>query len=237
MNAPGSVQMAIDTWLFNQHLAGNHPPTLRFYTWSVPSISLGCHQTRFPTSWRSLTWQGKPVELVRRPTGGRAVLHQGDLTYGIVTSGLSQNRQAAYGYLCEFLIQGWQSLGMELTYGQADRTYFKNPNCFGTKTAADLILENGAKLIGSAQLRRATTVLQHGSIRLAPDPTLWRQVFGEASSHQPRLSLPWQGEDLLAQLVSIFSQTAQAHFQMNLVAQPLTPPEWQEVLKCVAPPV
>ncbi|HEY9649888.1 MAG TPA: lipoate--protein ligase family protein, partial [Coleofasciculaceae cyanobacterium] len=79
--------MAIDQWLLEQHRIGNHPPVVRFYTWASPTISLGYHQRRWPVFWQQLTWQGIPLDLVRRPTGGRAVLHQGDLTYMVVTSG------------------------------------------------------------------------------------------------------------------------------------------------------
>ncbi|MFM6223876.1 MAG: lipoyl protein ligase domain-containing protein, partial [Dolichospermum sp.] len=152
--ASGSVQMAIDRWLLVQHESGKSPPILRFYTWSPPAISLGYHQRQYPEFWQNLIWKGQKLDLVRRPTGGRAVLHQGDLTYSVVTSGLRGNTLEIYTKICEFLIQGWRSLGIELYYGQAGRGYIHNPNCFGTATGADLVLADGSKLIGSAQLRR-----------------------------------------------------------------------------------
>ena len=104
--------MAIDEWLLKQHQSG-YLPTLRFYTWSPSAISLGYHQRKYPEDWQSLTWKGEEIDLVRRPTGGRAVLHYGDLTYAVVTSGLSGSRIEAYKKICEFLIQGWQNLGVE----------------------------------------------------------------------------------------------------------------------------
>ena len=165
----GKLQMAIDKWLLHQHLQGKIIPTLRFYTWQPVSISLGYHQKSYPEYWQNLTWQGTPVDIVRRPTGGRAVLHQGDLTYSLITSGLSGSRIESYKAICEFLIQGWRSLGIELSYGSAGRGYINNPNCFGTSTVADLILPNGKKFIGSAQARKQGTILQHGSMMLAPD--------------------------------------------------------------------
>ena len=173
--------MAIDRWLLEQHLSGNHPPTLRFYTWSSPTISLGYHQKQYPQHWQNLIWEGKKLDLVRRPTGGRAVLHQGDLTYAVVTSGLPGSRIEAYKKICEFLIQGWKNLGVYLHYGTAGRGYIHNPNCFGTATSADLVLPDKTKFIGSAQLRRRNVILQHGSIRLQPDPELFAQVFGVES--------------------------------------------------------
>lgn len=174
--------MAIDSWLLSRHAKGLEQRCLRFYTWRSPTISLGYHQRQFPHRWNQLQWQGRPVELVRRPTGGRAVLHQGDLTYALVTSGMKGSRREVYQQLCQFLIQGWRSLGIDLSFGEAGRGYIKNPNCFGTATAADLVTDDGYKLIGSAQVYRDGCILQHGSIRLAPDVELFEEVFGERLS-------------------------------------------------------
>jgi lipoate---protein ligase len=182
--ASGAVQMAVDTWLLDQHIQGKHPPTLRFYTWEPAAISLGYHQRHYPDHWNDLTWQGRSLDIVPRPTGGRAVLHQGDLTYAVITSGLNSNRMESYRQICEFLIQGWRSLGVELHYGKAGRGYIHNPNCFGTATAADLVMSNGYKLIGSAQKRQGNAILQHGSIRLNPDFSLFQQVF-QSDSIEP----------------------------------------------------
>jgi lipoate-protein ligase A len=219
--------MAIDTWLLDQHRQGRHPPTLRFYTWTPAAVSLGYHQKQYPTHWNTLTWQGHPVDLVRRPSGGRAVLHQGDLTYAVIGSGFAENRTQAYGQICRFLIEGWRSLGVELRYGQAQRGYVHNPNCFGTATAADLVLPNGVKLIGSAQVRRGSAILQHGSMRLAPDPDLYQTVFQDtmivthAAPDLPDslrgLSVAQQHQRLIATLTAACRQC----FQVELVEQPL----------------
>jgi lipoate---protein ligase len=181
ITASGSQQMAIDRWLLDRHCQGEHLPTLRFYLWEPIAISLGYHQKAYPSEWEQLRWNHRPIELVKRPTGGRAVLHQGDLTYAIITSGLSTKRRESYAQICRFLIQGWRSLGVELQYGDAGRGYIQNPNCFGTATAADLVMADGAKFIGSAQLHKDGAILQHGSMRLAQDADLFEQVFGERS--------------------------------------------------------
>ena len=178
----GAEQMAIDNWLLSQHAKGQIAPCLRFYTWRSPTISLGYHQRQFPQHWNNLRWKGQPVDLVRRPTGGRAVLHQGDLTYALITSGLKGSRRDIYQQLCQFLIQGWRSLGVDLSFGEAGRGYIKNPNCFGTATAADLVTNDGYKLIGSAQLYRDGCILQHGSMRISPDVELFAKVFDEKLS-------------------------------------------------------
>jgi len=216
--------MAIDTWLFDQHALGLHPPTLRFYTWCPPAISLGSLQKNWPQLWEDLIWQGQPVSLVRRPSGGRGVLHQGDLTYMVVISGLGHHRRQVYRRLCEFLIQGWRSLQVKLAYGQARETYHHNPNCFATATEADLVLADGSKFIGSAQAWRGRTVLQHGSIQLNPDPVLYETVFATPC---PRSSLPDLPIETITQALLAAAQTC---FQMQAQRQPLTPNEWRMIL-------
>lgn len=222
--------MAIDAWLLNQHDQGLIPSVLRFYTWSGPTISLGYHQHQWPQVWKHLSWQGQKVELVRRPTGGRAVLHQGDLTYTVVTSGLTGSRIQVYQRICEFLIRGWRSLGIDLSYGHGGRGYIHNPNCFGTATGADLILGDGTKLIGSAQLRRGTTILQHGSMLLEPEPNLFAQVFGIGCSVPAFQSLPLQEADLVQTVIEALMSSANQCFNAEFVHQPLSTSEWQAVL-------
>ncbi|WP_253188133.1 biotin/lipoate A/B protein ligase family protein [Leptolyngbya sp. 'hensonii'] len=222
LEADGCTQMAVDHWLFRQHALGHHPPTLRFYTWAPPAISLGRHQQQWPEHWNQLVWQGSPIDLVRRPTGGRAVLHQGDLTYAVITSGLVPDRVQAYRQICEFLIQGWRSLGLTLEYGEAKRGYIHNPHCFGTATQADLVLPDGTKLIGSAQLRQGNTVLQHGSMALQVDPVLMAQVFGQKPTPLPLLSQTATWENLLHQVVTTLTAALEDCFTIKVNVQPLS---------------
>ncbi len=221
--------MSIDQWLFKQHASGNHPPTLRFYTWSPVAISLGYHQRRYPDEWQQLTWHDQSVELVRRPTGGLAVLHQGDLTYAVITSGLSGNRMQSYQTICEFLIKGWQSLKVDLHYGQAGGNYIHNPNCFGTATVADLVMSDGAKLIGSAQLRQGNAILQHGSMRLEPNEELFDRVFENESANLPNLPLSMRGDSLIQTVMEALIQSASDYFDIRLESQPLTEIEWHTI--------
>ncbi|MTJ06436.1 biotin/lipoate A/B protein ligase family protein [Anabaena sp. UHCC 0204] len=218
--------MAVDRWLLTQHESGKHPPTLRFYTWSPPAISLGYHQRQYPEFWENLTWNGEKLDLVRRPTGGRAVLHQGDLTYSVVTSGLGGNRLDVYAKICEFLIQGWRSLGVELYYGQAGRGYIHNPNCFGTATGADLVLADGSKLIGSAQLRKGDAVLQHGSMRLNPDPDLFKKVFDQEYFSSAKFPQTINQETIINALIAAACDC----FAMEIEVKPLSEDEWDMIL-------
>ena len=224
----GPMQMAIDQWLLEQHRLGKHPPALRFYTWASPTISLGYHQRRWPAAWQQLTWQDLPIQLVRRPSGGRAVLHQGDLTYMVVTSGLIGKRLEVYQTICEFLLEGWRSLGIDLHYGTAGRGYIHNPSCFSTATVADLVTAEGYKLIGSAQLRRGKAILQHGSIRLEPDTQLFTQVFGEAAM-PINLPLTQRGDSLIQTVVDALTKAAADCFGVKLEVQPLSDEEWQVI--------
>ncbi|AFZ01850.1 lipoate--protein ligase family protein [Calothrix sp. PCC 6303] len=229
METSGNIQMAIDKWLFTQHLNGKHLPTLRFYIWSNPTISLGYHQNNYPESWENIVWQGKKLDLVKRPTGGRAVLHQGDLTYSVVTSGLSNSRILAYQKICEFLISGWEKLGISLSYGTAGRGYIHNPNCFGTATNADLVTQEGYKLIGSAQLRRNDVILQHGSMRLQPDEELFALVFGESISQSLNFPVDISIDDVTTALI----EAARDRFHAEFHVQGFSDAEWQEILSFV----
>ena len=217
IEASGATQMAIDRWLFQQHIEGNCPPTLRFYTWNPVAISLGYHQHHYPEFWRELKWQGQAIELVRRPTGGRAVLHQGDLTYMVVVSGLSGTRSQTYQQICSFLMAGWRSLGVNLDYGRAGRGYIKQASCFSSATSADLVTGNGYKFIGSAQFRRGNTILQHGAIALSHNPELYQQVFDEL----PIGFSPNQQWDRL-QIIETLKTAAQDCFDIELITQPLS---------------
>ena len=226
--------MAVDCWLLDQHRRGLQSSVLRFYTWSPPAISLGYHQRHWPDHWRQLTWQGRAIDIVRRPTGGRAVLHQGDSTYAIITSKLAGDRTEAYKTLCQFLIEGWGSLGVRLFYGEAGRGYSHNLNCFNTATAADLVTVSGFKLIGSAQLRQGNTILQHGSIRLDPNPCLFQQVFGiEPQPIGLPLALAQLSQAELRQVVvNALTTAAQTCFNLQLNLQPLSEAECEEALTC-----
>jgi lipoate---protein ligase len=221
----GAIQMSIDRWLLDQHSSGQIPPTLRFYTWSKPTISLGYHQRHYPEHWRSIIWQDSPVDLVKRPTGGRGVLHQGDLTYALIGSGFVGKRVEVYQQICQFLLDGWRSINVELGYGTAGTGYIHNPNCFGTATSADLVCADGYKLIGSAQLIKSGAILQHGSMRLNPDLELFKQVFDETIPHPPSdISQLTHG-----QIIDALINSAQQHFQVKFENEPLSDREWSEI--------
>jgi len=235
----GKMQMAIDRYLLEQHRNHNHPPTIRFYTWQPAAISLGYHQKEYPRAWHDLTWQGEPLDIIPRPTGGRAVLHQGDLTYSVVMSIPPGKRLKVYKQICEFLINGWRSLGIDLDYGTATKEYIKQHNCFATATGSDLVTAAGNKVIGSAQLRRGKAVLQHGSMILNTDPNLYQQVFGidlsqnlladiaPSQDRSTRLTENCSTDKIESRLI----EAAIATFKIDLAMQSLSSKEWQDIAR------
>ncbi len=222
----GKRQMAIDRWLLDQHENHGHPPTLRFYTWSRASISLGISQKRkkFPQRWQNLHYQGKPIDLIQRPTGGRGVLHQGDLTYSVIMSSDLKKVEDVYCYLCQFLIRGWKKLGVDIKFGKPNRDYMKSPNCFALATNADLVDSAGNKLIGSAQFKKGKYILQHGSMILNPDPDLYQQVF-RCSPPQPNIDRNLS----LETIVGALTETASEVFNCQFINQPLSAKELEQI--------
>lgn len=189
----GAWQMACDDWLLEQA-----QPAFRLYHWSRPSLSLGFHQRAIPTPWLALARQGR-LDLVRRPSGGRAVLHAGGLTYALVWPGAPRQRRLAYRQACSWLQQAFADLGQPLGFGGAGADT-AGPNCFATATDADLIHRGGAKRVGSAQFWRRGCLLQHGEILLQPAAELWQELFGEPPPHLS--PLPLQGAELEAALLA-----------------------------------
>ena len=209
------------TWLDRHSQDPQSPSILRFYRWNPTAISLGFHQKHYPDHWNAIAEQHH-LDIVRRPSGGRAVLHQGDLTYAVITNvevnGKERSHREMYEYICEFLIQGFAKLGIALTYGNSGRGYIHNPSCFSTATNADLVIADGRKLIGSAQVYRHNSVLQHGSIAIAPNYGLLRELF---QSEVPIVGceelLPNLYEDLILELIKTLSESARQHFQAEFL--------------------
>lgn len=158
--------MAVDTVLAESVRAGQ-PPVLRFYAWSPPCLSLGRNQ---PAAGRydvdSIRAAG--VDVVRRPTGGRAVLHDRELTYSIaVPDRLLGTAKSTYLAVNAALLRGLAGLGVaaELQANSAAPPVPSTDPCFAEPVDGEIVA-GGRKLAGSAQLREAGVILQHGSIPL-----------------------------------------------------------------------
>jgi len=189
LNLSGDLQMAIDEHLLEQAQANpNSAPVLRLYRWSRPTLSLGYHQRAVPPHWRELAADGV-IDLVRRPSGGRAVLHGGDLSYCLIWPSASGARRLVYGRACGWLCRAFAELGLPVRFGK-NAPSRDRASCFATSTAADLVHADGGKRIGSAQLWRRGHLLQHGSILINPPAPLWRQIFQEDPPALAPLPLP-----------------------------------------------
>lgn len=165
--------MALDEALLESASSREQPPTLRLYRWEPACLSLGHAQPFDQADGEKLRRMGWDV--VRRPTGGRAILHTDELTYSItapinnplVSGGVLES----YRLLSQGLVAGLARLGIhaetapEQALAEPDRS---NPVCFEVPSAHE-ITASGRKLIGSAQLRRVSGILQHGSLPLEGD--------------------------------------------------------------------
>jgi lipoyl(octanoyl) transferase len=178
----GADQMHADVELMNEVRAGS-TAALRLYTWASPALSLGRFQPE--TDVDTAACERHRVEVVRRPTGGAALLHGSDLTYAVampVETGSSV--QSSYDEIARALIAGLTLLGIDAAIARNDGP--PGAVCFAGQQGADLRVGN-RKVCGSAQLRRDGVVLQHGSIllrRLAIDET--DLIMGSHSRDQLR---------------------------------------------------
>jgi lipoate-protein ligase A len=155
--------MAADLACLDEVAAGERP-VLRFYAWAPPALSLGRFQPDTDPDLDACRRLG--VEVVRRPTGGRALLHGGDLTYAVAMrrpSGAAGHVDALYRTIAAGLIAGLGELGVVAEIG-GDRGP-AGPVCLVAAQGADLRVGD-RKLCGSAQVQRGSVVLQHGSVLL-----------------------------------------------------------------------
>lgn len=187
--ADGAWNMAVDEALLERYAGPDPPsaPTLRLYGWKPPALSLGRKQpaagARDPEYLRS---QG--IELVRRPTGGRAVLHEHERTYAVAGRLRSDPFPGGvldtYSRIAAALVSAMRRLGIAADPapprpgGTARPDAF--PVCFDGPTAYEVTV-GGRKLVGSAQVRRRGGFLQHGSILLRADADRLSRAIGVAA--------------------------------------------------------
>src|SRR5215469_2821804 len=168
----GAVNMAIDETIMEAVSAGGVPPTLRFYQWAPPCISLGKRQPLSGIDLERCRQDG--VQVVRRPTGGLAILHTDELTYSLVTCPDDPRGGGAildsYRKLSQGLMRGLELLRLKAQMQPVSPGASHNASaaCFEAPSAYEITV-NGRKLIGSAQTRPHGKLLQHGSVPLTGD--------------------------------------------------------------------
>jgi lipoate-protein ligase A len=161
--------MAVDEALLRSYTSGKGLATIRFYSWEVPSISLGRFQ-KIDGSLDLPFCASRGIAIVRRPTGGRAVLHGTDLTFSVVQQNTGHSVQDSYRKLSAGMHTALLTAGVPAdTFNDlSDSARMRSvPNCFDLKAAFELAL-NGKKILGCAQLRRENAILQQNSLVLAP---------------------------------------------------------------------
>ena len=179
--AQGAWNMAVDEAILDAIGSGQSLPTLRLYAWEPACLSLGYAQPVADVDLPRL--QARGWELVRRPTGGRAVLHTDELTYAVIAP-LNEPRVAgtvleSYRRLAQALVEALNLLRLPVEVNENSRaahTSVPNPVCFEVPSTYEITVD-GKKLVGSAQARRKEGVLQHGSLPLTGDLTRIIQVL------------------------------------------------------------
>ncbi|NGQ94740.1 lipoate--protein ligase family protein [Brevibacillus sp. SYP-B805] len=175
------MNMAIDEAILVAHSEGKVPPTVRFYTWNPATLSIGYFQkAEKEIDLEQVKAHG--LGFVRRPTGGRAVLHDRELTYSVIVSEshpkMPSSVTEAYKVISMGLLHGFQALGLEAEMvslaTEEEKEKYSSPGssaCFDSPSWYELVVE-GKKVAGSAQTRQKGVILQHGSILLDMDVDL-----------------------------------------------------------------
>ncbi|MBZ5201352.1 lipoate--protein ligase family protein [Planomicrobium chinense] len=184
-NSP-AFNMAMDEALLDWHSEGLIPPVIRFYGWNPATLSVGYFQ-RVEKEIDMEQVLALGLGFVRRPTGGRGVLHEHELTYSVIVSEdypeMPETVTEAYRVISGGLLQGFKNLGLDAYFSVPDtdekRADLKKPKsavCFDAPSWYEMVVE-GKKVAGSAQTRQKGVILQHGAILLDLDAEKLLSVF------------------------------------------------------------
>lgn len=167
--ADGAWNMAVDAALCAMAESDDATPVLRLYGWSRPTLSVGYAQN-VETDVDPEYLHSHNIDLVRRPTGGRAVLHWDEITYSVVIPASDRHYgslRVMYETVARALKTALRDMGLAVDEDSV-KEYAKNPCCFATRTRHEISVM-GRKVVGSAQRRSKKAALQHGSVILTMD--------------------------------------------------------------------
>ncbi|MDD3581377.1 MAG: lipoate--protein ligase family protein [Desulfobacca sp.] len=228
--SPADWNLAVDEALLASHVDDQGPPTLRFYQWSTPTLSLGAGQ-KWPLPSLDVTCRDLGLAVVRRPTGGRAALHGGDLTYSLIAGardGFPVSTTLVYRLLSQALKTGLKRLGIVAESGAAFRLGAAFA-CFALATPADLTWQ-GHKFMGSAQVWRGQSFLQQGSIILQSQAEIWPRLLSNCQPQSVKampltamaeiLQLPFSLATLKTALLQGFQEALGVMFQAGELTRP-----------------
>ncbi len=175
----GKENMQIDSDLLEAAVKNKSDEAVfRLYGWSPMCISLGRNQ-------KSDIFSDSDIDCVRRLTGGRALLHDDEVTYSFISPVANipdgESVIESYKYISGILIDFFKTLGIDLNYGENKKIDAKYEYCMLLSTGADVCYQN-KKIIGSAQCRKNGYILQHGSILFGYDKKLLESLFHEKIS-------------------------------------------------------
>ncbi|WP_054636478.1 biotin/lipoate A/B protein ligase family protein [Thalassobacillus sp. C254] len=247
-----SYNMALDEKLLQWHSSGKIPPVVRFYEWDPPTLSVGYFQ-KVHKEINLEAVRHHNLGLVRRPTGGRGVLHDKELTYSVIVSEEHPEMPAtvteAYRVISEGILQGFKRLGLEAYFAvprtKAEEEELKSPRsavCFDAPSWYELVVE-GRKIAGSAQTRQKGVILQHGSIILDYDEDMLFDVFNYPSERvRERMQKAFKKKAVainelkdepvtLEEVSKAFKYGFEKGLQINLEPYKLSSEEDQEVLE------
>lgn len=173
--------MAEDAALLADCEQGRIPPTVRLYGWSEPAITIGYSQ-KAEAELLVERCRELGIAIVRRPTGGRALLHHRELTYAVVApvtlAPFNRGLKATFQAVSEALLVGLQSLGVQgdINTGKLRSGPARSPACFASLNHCEITID-GKKLVGSAQKRTSKAFLQHGSVIIESDHKLFASLL------------------------------------------------------------
>ncbi|NJD55403.1 MAG: lipoate--protein ligase family protein [Nitrospirae bacterium] len=189
-SGPGSASfnMALDEAIALSVRRMDAPPTLRLYGWDRPAVSLGCFQRSIDLDLAYCKEKNIPV--VRRPTGGRAILHGNELTYSFSVrtdrAPFINGLMESYRSISSAFSRAFQRVGVSVetkTRKEKGRVLTRSPLCFASSSYGEILVDN-SKLVGSAQKRWRDGLLQQGSVPYAYDKETMRHVFGSSGTLQ-----------------------------------------------------
>lgn len=240
-----ATNMALDELLLLWHQKGMIPPTLRFYRWSSPSLSVGYFQkTANIIDFAAL--KRHQCQFVRRMTGGSTVLHDDELTYSIVISEdhplIPKTIREAYYTLSKGLIAGYRRLGIQPEHATAKKLLGKKGTavCFEEPAYYELVVD-GKKISGNAQIRKNGVLLQHGSIPLSIDTNMLFDLFhfpSEQIKQQRKLAFKQKATTIneltnrrhhYEQVKDAFFAGFQTAFNVSFAPITLSDKQWEEV--------
>ena len=249
----GFMNMAIDEAIMIAHRGGLVPPTIRFYQWSPPAVSLGYFQD-LEKEIDIAACHNLGIDIVRRPTGGKAVLHDKELTYSFIIrenhSIVNDSILETYKKISGGIIRGLSYLGIKSELvplrgklennllGRSDKTRIHHLDfksiCFSIPSQYEVQVK-GKKIVGSAQVRKRGVVLQHGSLLIKLEKDKLFPIFNFPSVQiKDRLKFKFNATSLeeilkrkinFSELSEILPQGFEEEFGVRLVESKLTSQE------------